>query len=90
MMLVSMVEYVGIAETFLSIATAIILMCYPVIPNQGSGMIYPGSRELARQIHMGWTHNWRAFRKMGNSDTRNGNDLEMSLQISEMREMDIR
>jgi hypothetical protein len=53
MMLVSMVENVGIAETFLSIATAIILMCYPVIPNQGSGVICPGSRELARQIHRG-------------------------------------
>jgi len=46
--------------------------------------------ELARQIHRGWTHNWMAFRKMGNSDTRNGNDLEMSLQISDMREMDFR
>ena len=61
MMLVSMVENVGIAETFLSIATAIILMCYPVIPNQGSGVIYPGSRELARQIHRGWTHNGGHF-----------------------------
>ncbi|HEY7078127.1 MAG TPA: hypothetical protein VH500_00400 [Nitrososphaeraceae archaeon] len=52
-MLVSIVEYVGIAETFLSIVTVFIFMCYPATPNQGSVVTYLGSRELALQIHNG-------------------------------------
>lgn len=53
MMLVSIVESVGIAETFLSIATVFIFMCYSTTPYQGSGVICLGSRVLALQIHKG-------------------------------------
>ena len=82
MTLFSVVEYVGTTETFLFNCN--ILYLYVLRSLESFGIHGPIKTQGGGHIKL------KAYRKMGDSDTPNRNDLEMSLQISEMRVMDFR
>ncbi len=90
MMLFSVVEYVGTTETFLFNCNILYLYVLPCIPNQGSHYLFRLKGTGPIKTQGGGHIKLKAYRKMGDSDTPNRNDLEMSLQISEMRVMDFR